>query len=76
MNAEECVHYALSLPVHCATLGCSTTGQLDDDVRFVQRFKPLGAAEMDHLREIAVTAGPGGVKGPALEYWKRNTDGI
>jgi hypothetical protein len=23
------------------------------------------------LRNLAVTAGPGGAKGPALEYWKR-----
>ncbi len=71
MNAEECLRYVLSLPIHCAAVGCSTTGQLDDDVRFVQRFKPLSSGEMDELRTIAVTAGPGGVKGPALEYWKR-----
>ena len=72
MNAEECVDYALSLPIHCAALGASTTGQLDDDVRFAQRFQPLGAEEMDALRKIAVTAGPGGLAGPALEYWKRD----
>jgi aryl-alcohol dehydrogenase-like predicted oxidoreductase len=75
MNAEECVKYALSLPIHCAALGASTTGQLDDDVRFAQRFKPLAAEEMEALRKIAVTAGPGGVKGPALEYWKRDAEG-
>ena len=75
MNAEECVKYALSLPIHCAALGASTTGQLDDDVRFAQRFKPLTAEEMEGLRKIAVTAGPGGVKGPALEYWKRDAEG-
>jgi predicted aldo/keto reductase-like oxidoreductase len=75
MNAEECVKYALSLPIHCAALGASTTGQLDDDVRFAQRFKPLTAEEMDGLRKIAVTAGPGGLKGPALEYWKRDAEG-
>jgi predicted aldo/keto reductase-like oxidoreductase len=75
MNAEECVKYALSLPIHCAALGASTTGQLDDDVRFAQRFKPLTADEMEALRKIAVTAGPGGVKGPALEYWKRDAEG-
>jgi predicted aldo/keto reductase-like oxidoreductase len=72
MNAEECLRYVLSLPVHCAAVGCSTTGQLDDDVRFAQQFKPLGGEEMEALRNLAVTAGPGGVKGPALEYWKRN----
>ncbi len=72
LNAEECLRYVLSLPVHCATVGCSTAGQLDDDVRFVQRFKPMSSEEMDALRTVAMTAGPGGVKGPALEYWKRN----
>ncbi len=71
MNAGEFLKYALNLPIHCAALGASTTGQLDDDVR----FKPLGAEEMDELRKIAVTAGPGGVKGPALEYWKRYAEG-
>jgi predicted aldo/keto reductase-like oxidoreductase len=75
MNAEECVKYAWSLPIHCAALGASTTGQLDDDLRFAQRFKPLSPPEMDELRKIAVTAGPGGLKGPALEYWKRDEQG-
>jgi len=75
MNAEECLKYALTLPIHCAALGASTTGQLDDDVRFAQRFKPLRPEEMEELRKIAVTAGPGGLKGPALEYWKRDAEG-
>ena len=70
LNAEECLRYALSLPLHCATVGCSTIGQLDDDVRFTQNFKPYSAQEMDELRDRAITAGPGGLHGPALEYWK------
>lgn len=72
LSADECLRYALSLPVHCATVGCSTPGQLDDDVRIAQAFRPLGGDEMDALRKRAITAGPGGVHGPALEYWKRN----
>jgi len=70
LNAEECLRYALSLPIHCATVGCSTTGQLDDDVRVAQNFKPYTAQEMEEVRHRAVTAGPGGLQGPALEYWK------
>jgi uncharacterized protein len=70
LNAEECLKYALSLPIHCATVGCSTIGQLDDDVRFAQNFKPYSAEEMEALRKRAITAGPGGLHGPALEYWK------
>jgi aryl-alcohol dehydrogenase-like predicted oxidoreductase len=71
LNAEECLRYVLSLPIHCATVGASTAGQLDDDVRIAQQFKPYTPEEMAALRNLAVTAGPGGVKGPALEYWKR-----
>ena len=70
LNAEECLRYALSLPIHCAAVGCSTLGQLDDDVRFAQNFRPYTAAEMEDLRKRAITAGPGGIQGPALEYWK------
>jgi predicted aldo/keto reductase-like oxidoreductase len=74
LNAEECLSYVLSLPISCTPVGCSTNGQLDDDVRFAERFKPLTAGEMEELRTRAVTAGPGGVKGPALEYWKRTAE--
>ena len=70
LNAEECLRYALSLPIHCAAVGCSTTGQLDDDVRIAQNFKPYTPQEMEDLAKLAITAGPGGLKGPALEYWK------
>jgi predicted aldo/keto reductase-like oxidoreductase len=70
LNAEECLRYALSLPICCATTGCSTRGQLDDNVRTAQNFKPMAADEMADLRKRAVTAGPGGLQGPALEYWK------
>ena len=70
LSADECLRYALSLPVHCAAVGCSTPGQLDDDIRIAQNFKPYTEKEMADLRELAVTAGPGGLHGPALEYWK------
>jgi hypothetical protein len=30
----------------------------------------MTAEEMADLRKRAVTAGPGGLQGPALEYWK------
>lgn len=71
LNAGECLRYALSLPISCATVGCSTPGQLDDDVRIAQTFKPYTPEEMAALRNRAITAGPGGLKGPALEYWKQ-----
>ncbi len=70
LNAEECLRYALSLPISCATVGCSTRGQWDDDIRIAQGFKPYSADEMAEVRHRAITAGPGGLHGPALEYWK------
>jgi uncharacterized protein len=70
LNAQECLRYTLSLPIHCATVGCSTLGQLDDDVRIAQNFKPYTPQEMEAVAKLAITAGPGGLKGPALEYWK------
>jgi hypothetical protein len=70
LNAEECLRYALSLPVHCATVGCSTPGQIDDDVRIAQNFRPYTLKEMEEVRTRAVTAGPGGLHGPSLEYWE------
>ncbi len=71
LSAKECLEYALNLPIHCAAVGCSTRGQLDDDLRTAQQWKRLTAERMEELRRRAVTDGPGGAKGPALEYWKR-----
>ena len=70
LSVDECLRYALSLPISCATLGCSSPGQLDDNVRIAQNFKPYTPQEMQDLAKVAATAGPGGLTGPALEYWK------
>ncbi|PYV21865.1 MAG: aldo/keto reductase, partial [Acidobacteria bacterium] len=67
-SVRECLSYVLSLPVNCIAIGCTTVGQLEDDVRFAQQFKPLSADEMDPLRHRAQ-----GIAGPYLEDWKRNT---
>jgi predicted aldo/keto reductase-like oxidoreductase len=66
-SARECLSYALSLPVNCVTLGCTTIGQLEDDVRIAQQFKPFTSEEMAALRKRAEA-----IKGPGLEDWKRN----
>jgi predicted aldo/keto reductase-like oxidoreductase len=66
-GSRECLMYALSLPISCAAIGCTTLGQLEDDVRFAQQFKPLTPEEMDSLRKRAER-----IKGPYLEDWKRN----
>jgi predicted aldo/keto reductase-like oxidoreductase len=66
-SGRDCLHYVLSLPISCTAIGCTTIGQLEDDVRFAQQFKPLAAEEMDALRRRAEE-----IKGPSLEDWKRN----
>jgi uncharacterized protein len=66
MHLSECLSYVLSLPVHCLALGCTTIGQLEDDVRIARSFKPLTEAQMAQLREKASQ-----FKGPQVEDWKR-----
>jgi len=64
---KDCLSYVLSLPIHALALGCTTIGQLEDDVRIAQQFKPLGEEQMAALRKRGDRW-----KGPALEDWKRN----
>jgi uncharacterized protein len=66
---KDCLSYVLSLPVHCVALGCTTIGQVEDDVRIAQEFKPLDEAGQDLIRERAAK-----LKGPQLEDWKINTE--
>lgn len=66
-SIEQCLRYALSLPVHCATLGATTIGQIEDDVRIAQRFSPLPNEELVAYRQRAAR-----LAGPRTENWKRN----
>jgi len=73
----SCFLYCYTLRSTCGHEGrvsngrsCSTLGQLDDDVRIAQNYKPYTPQEMEAVAKLAITAGPGGLKGPALEYWK------
>ena len=68
-SARECLSYVLSLPVHCTAVGCTTIGQLEDDVRIARQFRPLTPSEMAELRKRASS-----IKGPLLEDWKRNVE--
>ena len=68
-SAKECLSYVLSLPIHCTAIGCTTIGQLEDDVRIAQQFKPYSTEQMIALRERAK-----GITGPRLEDWKRNVE--
>jgi hypothetical protein len=68
-SARECLSYVLSLPIHCTAVGCTTVGQIEDDVRIARRYHPLTPSEMAELRKRANT-----IKGPLLEDWKRNVE--
>jgi aryl-alcohol dehydrogenase-like predicted oxidoreductase len=70
-SVRDCLSYVLSLPVDAVTLGFSTIGQLEDDVRVAQTFKPLSSEEMEALRTRAHSGRFDVPSGPALEYWKR-----
>jgi predicted aldo/keto reductase-like oxidoreductase len=68
MHVRDCLNYVLTLPVHCVPLGCTTVGQIEDDVRIAHEFKPLSAEDAARIREQAKH-----LAGPRLENWKRNT---
>ena len=68
-SVQQCLSYVLSLPIHCTAVGSITFGQLEDDVRVAQNFKPYNDEQMAALRQRAVE-----IKGPTLEEWKRNVE--
>ena len=71
-SVQDCLNYTLTLPVAAVTLGVTTQGQLEDDVRIAQSFKPLSKEQMDALRARAVAKKQDVTNGPALEYWKKS----
>ncbi len=68
IHLKDCLSYVLSLPVDCLALGCTTVGQVEDDVRIAQEFTPLGPEQLAEIRDKVVK-----LKGPQLEDWKINT---
>jgi len=70
-SVRECLSYVLSLPIHCTAIGCTTPGQLEDDVRIARGLRPLDAEQMAALRARAEP-----LKGPRLEDWKRNVEPV
>ncbi len=69
MHLKDCLNYVLSLPIHCLALGCTTVGQIEDDVRIAQQFKPMSPEQMAEVRERATS-----LAGPRLENWKRDVN--
>ena len=38
LHVSECLRYTLSLPVHAAVVGCSSTGHWEDNARVLEKF--------------------------------------
>ena len=53
LNATECLRYALSQPgVHVAICGAGTQGQMEDNIRTAQSFKPMTRGrDCSHAKE-------------------------
>ncbi|MBM3768123.1 MAG: aldo/keto reductase [Acidobacteria bacterium] len=73
LHVSECIRYSLSLPAQAAVVGCSATGHWEDNARVMDSFRPWTPDEAAQVRERA-TAGPAALKGPSMEYWKRQTE--
>jgi len=70
LSPAECLRYTLSHPIHVAVCGAGTQGQMEDNIRTVQSFKPLSAEEMADMRKRAIV-GQGVYTGTTMEYWKK-----
>jgi predicted aldo/keto reductase-like oxidoreductase len=68
LHLKDCLTYVLSLPIHCLALGCTTVGQIEDDVRIAQQFKPMDEDARAKLVKVAARTA-----GPRLENWKKDT---
>ena len=66
----ECLAYTLSMPVHVAVCGAGTQGQMEDNIRVAQSFKPLSEADLAAVRQRAIV-GQGVYTGTTMEYWKK-----
>ena len=56
--------------VNVAVCGAGTQGQMEDNIRTAQSFKPLGADALADLRKRAIV-GQGVYAGTTMEYWKK-----
>lgn len=71
LSPTECLRYALSQPgVHVAICGAGTQGQMEDNIRTVQNFKKMTAAEIVEVQKKSLV-GQGVYAGVTMEYWKK-----
>ena len=67
LSVRQCIQYVLSLPIHCLAVGCTTIGQIEDDVRIAREFAQYGEDQLSSIRERAKR-----LAGADLEDWKRD----
>ena len=67
LSVRQCIQYVLSLPIHCLAVGCTTIGQIEDDVRIAREFAQYDEQELTSIRERAKR-----LAGADLEDWKRD----
>ena len=67
LSVRQCIQYVLSLPIHCLAVGCTTIGQIEDDVRIAREFAQYDDKQLTSLRERAKR-----LAGADLEDWKRD----
>ena len=67
LSVRQCIQYVLSLPVHCLAVGCTTIGQIEDDVRIAREFAQYDEKQLTSIRERAKR-----IAGAGLEDWKRD----
>lgn len=70
ISPGECLRYVLNLPIHGAICGCGSRGQMEDNIRVAQEFKPLSAEQGAEIQKKAVS-GRGVLQGNEMEYWKK-----
>lgn len=67
LSVRQCIQYVLSLPIHCLAVGCTTIGQIEDDVRIAREFAQYDEKQLTSIRERAKR-----LAGAGLEDWKRD----
>ncbi|MEZ5352967.1 MAG: aldo/keto reductase [Bryobacteraceae bacterium] len=60
ISAEQCVRYALSLPITTLCRGYMSVEQLEQDLRIARGFKPLTAKEKEAILTMAAEEGGDG----------------
>lgn len=48
-SMEPFLHFALSQPIAAAVIGCDSTAQLEENIRFASRFTPMGEEQMHEM---------------------------